>query len=180
VAHAAGSKPADAAELLGQTLADGRTVSENIDSVAAVIGEKLQLGRVVVFDGQVAAYMHRRSSDLPPQVGVLVEFDGSDIDVARGTAMQIAAMSPLYVSRDDVPAADVDNERRVVEATAREEGKPEAALPKIVEGRITGFYKQVALLDQPAVQDNKRSVGQLLKDAGVTVKRFARFEVGQV
>jgi elongation factor Ts len=180
VAHAAGSKPADAAELLGQTLADGRTVSDNIDSVAAVIGEKLQLGRVIVFDGQVAAYMHRRSSDLPPQVGVLVEFDGSDIDVARGTAMQIAAMSPLYVSRDDVPAADVDNERRVVEATAREEGKPEAALPKIVEGRITGFYKQVALLDQPAVQDNKRSVGQLLKAAGVTVTRFARFEVGQV
>ena len=179
VAHAAGSKPADAAELLTQTLADGRTVSDNIDSVAAVIGEKLQLGRVVVFDGQVAAYMHRRSSDLPPQVGVLVEFTGTDLDVARGTAMQIAAMSPLYVSRDDVPAEDVDNERRVVEATAREEGKPEAALPKIIEGRITGFYKTVALLDQPAVQDNKRSVGKLLEDAGVTVSRFARFEVGQ-
>jgi elongation factor Ts len=179
VAHAAGSKPADAAELLGQTLADGRTVSENIDSVAAVIGEKLELGRVVVFDGQVAAYMHRRGSDLPPAVGVLVEFEGSDLSVARATAMQIAAMTPLYVSRDEVPAADVDNERRVVEATAREEGKPEAALPKIIEGRVTGFFKTVALLEQPSVQDNKKSVQKVLDEAGVTVKRFARFEVGK-
>ena len=88
-------------------------------------------------------------------------------------------MTPLYVSRGDVPAADVENERRVVEATAREEGKPEAALPKIIEGRVTGFYKTVALLDQPSVQDNKKSVGDVLKGAGVTVKRFARFEVGQ-
>ncbi|BEP16533.1 translation elongation factor Ts [Acidothermaceae bacterium B102] len=179
VAHAAGSKPADAATLLTQTLADGRTVAENIDSVAAVIGEKLELGRVVVFDGQVAAYMHKRSSDLPPAVGVLVEFEGDDLAVARATAMQVAAMTPLYVSRDDVPADAVENERRVVEATAREEGKPEAALPKIIEGRVTGFYKTVALLDQPSVQDNKKSVGAVLKEAGVTVKRFARFEVGQ-
>jgi len=132
-----------------------------------------------VFDGQVAAYMHRRSSDLPPAVGVLVEFEGDDVATARATAMQIAAMSPLYVTRDDVPEADVENERRVVEATAREEGKPEAALPKIIEGRVTGFYKTVALLDQPSVQDNKKSVGDVLKAAGVTVKRFARFEVGQ-
>ena len=179
VAHAASSKPADAATLLTQTLADGRTVAENIDSVAAVIGEKLELGRVVVFDGQVAAYMHKRSSDLPPAVGVLVEFEGDDLAVARSTAMQVAAMTPLYVSRDDVPAEAVENERRVVEATAREEGKAEAALPKIIEGRVTGFYKTVALLDQPSVQDNKKSVGAVLKDAGVTVKRFARFEVGQ-
>src|SRR4051794_31536841 len=174
VAHAAGSKPADPAELLAQTLADGRTVAENIDSVAAVIGEKLQLGRVVVFDGQVAAYMHKRSSDLPPAVGVLVEFEGGNIAVARATAMQVAAMSPLYVSRDDVPEADVENERRVVEATAREEGKPEAALPKIIEGRVTGFYKQVALLDQDSVQEKGKSVGKVLDEAGVTVKRFAR------
>ena len=179
VAHAASTKPADAAELLGQTLADGRSVSENIDSVAAVIGEKLQLGRVVVFDGKVAAYMHRRSSDLPPQVGVLVEFEGDNLDVARGTAMQIAAMSPQYVSRDEVPADVVENERRIAEATAREEGKPDAALPKITEGRVTGFFKQVALLEQPSVQDQKKSVQKVLDEAGVTVKRFARFEVGQ-
>jgi elongation factor Ts len=112
-------------------------------------------------------------------VGVLVEFEGSDVAVARATAMQIAAMTPLYVSRDEVPAEDVDNERRVVEATAREEGKPEAALPKIIEGRVTGFYKTVALLDQDSVQEKGKSVGKVLEEAGVTVKRFARFEVGQ-
>jgi elongation factor Ts len=179
VAHASSTKPANVEELLGQTLADGRTVAANIDSIAAVIGEKLQLGRVVIFDGQVAAYMHRRSSDLPPAVGVLVEFEGSNLDVARGTAMQIAAMSPQYVTRDEVPADVVDNERRIAEATAREEGKPEAALPKITEGRVTGFFKQVALLDQPSVQDQKKSVAKVLEEAGVTVKRFARFEVGQ-
>jgi elongation factor Ts len=158
VAHAAATKPADAAALLEQTLADGRTVAENIDSVAAVIGEKLQLGRVVVFDGQVAAYMHRRSSDLPPQVGVLVEFTGDDVAAARATAMQIAAMRPTYVTRD--------------------EGKPEQALPKIVEGRVNGFFKETVLVEQASVQDSKKTVKQMLDEAGITVRRFARFEVG--
>jgi elongation factor Ts len=179
VAHASASKPADAAALLQETLSDGRTVSENIDSVAAVIREKLALGRVVVFDGQVAAYMHRRSSDLPPAVGVLVEFEGDNLDVARSTAMQIAAMRPRFVSRDEVPQDNIDNERRIAEEIARKEGKPEAALSRIIEGRLTGYFKEVALLDQPSVQDNKKSVGDVLKGAGVTVKRFARFEVGQ-
>jgi elongation factor Ts len=179
VAHAAASKPADLDALFAETLADGRTVTENIDSVAAVIGEKLQLGRVVVFDGQVAAYMHRRSSDLPPQVGVLVEFAGDDLETARAVAMQVAAMRPTYVSRDDVPADVVENERRIAEATAREEGKPEQALPRIVEGRLGGFFKDAVLLEQASVQDGKRTVAQLLDAAGVTVTRFARFEVGQ-
>jgi elongation factor Ts len=179
VAHAAASKPADVAELLDQRLADGRTVSENIDSVAAVIGEKLQLGKVVVFDGQVTSYMHRRSSDLPPQVGVLVEFTGDDLEAARAAAMQVAAMRPSYVTRDEVPADVVENERRIAEATAREEGKPEQALSKIVEGRVNAFFKDTVLLEQASVQDTKRTVKQLLDDAGVTVTRFARFEVGQ-
>ena len=94
--------------------------------------------------------------------------------------MQVAAMRPQYLTRDDVPADVIENERRIAEATAREEGKPEAALGKIVEGRLTGFFKQVALLDQPSVQDNKKNVQQVLTDAGVTVTRFARFEVGEV
>jgi elongation factor Ts len=179
VAHASAAKPADREALLNEQLADGRSVQENIDAVAAVIGEKLELGRVVVFDGQVASYMHRRSSDLPPQVGVLVEFDGDDVNAARGAAMQIAAMRPQYVSRDDVPADVVENERRIAEATAREEGKPEQALPKIVDGRVNGFYKDVVLLDQPSVQDSKKTVKAVLDQAGVTVKGFARFEVGQ-
>ncbi len=123
--------------------------------------------------------MHRRASDLPPQVGVLVEFEGSDLNAARGAAMQIAALRAQYVSRDEVPADVIERERRVAEATAREEGKPEAALTKIVEGRVQGFYKEVALLEQASVQDSKKTVKQMLDEAGVTVKRFVRFEVGQ-
>ncbi|MDP9417835.1 MAG: translation elongation factor Ts [Actinomycetota bacterium] len=177
-AHAAASKIGDREALLQEKLADGRTVQDNVTSVAAVIGEKIELGRVAFFDGQVASYMHRRSSDLPPQVGVLVEFQGDDIAAARAAAMQIAAMRPQYVTRDEVPADVVDNERRIAEASAREEGKPEQALPKIVEGRVNGFFKDVVLLEQSSVQDSKKSVKQALDEAGVTVRRFARFEVG--
>jgi elongation factor Ts len=179
VARAAASKPADVETLLGQALADGRTVQENIESVAVVIGEKLELRRLAVLDGQVTAYMHRRNPDLPPQIGVLVQFTGDDLAAAQGTAMQVAAMRPQYVTRDEVPADVVERERRVAEATAREEGKPEAALPRIVEGRVNGFYKDAVLLEQASVQDSKRTVKQVLDDAGVTVTRFARFEVGQ-
>jgi elongation factor Ts len=180
VAHAAKTGTADVPSLLGEKLADGRTVQENIDSVAAVIGEKLELaGETVLGDGaQVASYMHRRSSDLPPQVGVLVEFEGDDLEAARMAAMQIAAMRPQYVTRDEVPADVVENERRIAEATAREEGKPEQALPKIVEGRVNGFFKDVALLEQSSVQDSKKTVKAVLDAAGVSVRRFERFEVG--
>jgi len=181
VAHAAKTGTGDVQALLAETLADGRTVAENIDSVAAVIGEKLELTAVVVLGAegrQVATYMHRRAADLPPQVGVLVEFEGDDLTAARGAAMQVAAMRPTYVSRDEVPADVVENERRIAEATAKEEGKPEQALPKIVEGRVTGFFKDVALLEQPSVQDSKKSVKALLDEAGVRVLRFTRFEVG--
>jgi len=181
VAHAAKTGTGDVRALLAETLADGRTVAENIDSVAAVIGEKLELTAVVVLGAegrQVATYMHRRAADLPPQVGVLVEFEGDDLTAARGAAMQVAAMRPTYVSRDEVPADVVENERRIAEATAKEEGKPEQALPKIVEGRVTGFFKDVALLEQPSVQDSKKSVKALLDEAGVRVLRFTRFEVG--
>ena len=181
VAHAAKTGTGDVQALLAETLADGRTVAENIDSVAAVIGEKLELTAVVVLGAegrQVATYMHKRAADLPPQVGVLVEFEGDDLTAARGAAMQVAAMRPSYVSRDEVPADVVENERRIAEATAREEGKPEPALPKIVEGRVTGFFKDVALLEQPSVQDSKKSVKALLDQAGIRVLRFTRFEVG--
>ena len=180
VAHAAKTRTGDAAALLEETLQDGKTVQENITDMQAVLGEKIELRRVAVFDGKVASYMHRRASDLPPQIGVLVEFEGSDESAARGAAMQVSAMRAQYLSRDDVPADLVENERRIAEATAREEGKPEQALTKIVEGRVTGFYKDVVLLEQPSVQPDagKKNVKQVLDGAGVTVKRFARFEVG--
>ena len=179
VARAAEAKTADVDALLAETLTPGRTVAEAIEAVSAVVGEKLELRRVAVFDGPVATYLHRRSADLPPQIGVVVEYDGSDEGVARSVAMQIAAIGARYVTRDEVPADVADHERRIAEATAREEGKPEAALPKIVEGRLSGFFKEVVLTEQASVQDSKKTVGQLLADAGLTVRRFTRFEVGR-
>ncbi|HSK27448.1 MAG TPA: translation elongation factor Ts [Jiangellales bacterium] len=178
VAAAAAHRPADADALSATALADGRTVGEAVEAASAVIGEKLELRRVAVLDGPVATYLHRRASDLPPQVGVLVAYEGSE-EAARGVAMQIAAMRPQYVTRDEVPADVVAKEREIAEATAREEGKPEQALPRIVEGRVNGFFKDTVLLEQSSVQDSKKSVQAVLADAGTTVTRFARFEVGQ-
>lgn len=179
VAAADKAQAADAETLAGVTLDNGKTVAESIEALASIIGEKLELGRVAYFDGNATAYMHRRASDLPPAVGVLVAYDGASEAAARGVAMQIAAMRPQYVTRDEVPADLVEKERSIAEATAREEGKPEQALPKIVEGRLNGFFKDVVLLEQSSVQDSKKTVKALLDDAGVTVTRFARFEVGQ-
>jgi elongation factor Ts len=174
---AAEAKPADVEALKAVKLGDS-TVGDVVEGLAIKIGEKIELGRIAVFDGPVVSYMHRRASDLPPAVGVLVEYEGDDEAVARSAAMQVAAMRPQYVSRDEVPEDVVAKEREIAEATAREEGKPEQALPKIVEGRVNGFFKDVALLDQPSVQDSKKNVKAVLDEAGVTVKRFARFEVG--
>jgi elongation factor Ts len=157
---------------------DDSTVGEVVEGLAVKIGEKIELGQVAYFEGSTVVYLHRRAADLPPAVGVLVEFEGDDAEAARGAAMQVAAMRPSYVSRDEVPEDVVAKEREIAEATAREEGKPEQALPKIIEGRVNGFFKEVALLDQPSVTDSKKSVKAVLDAAGVTVKRFARFEVG--
>jgi elongation factor Ts len=178
VAHFAASAASDTDALRGETLKNGKTVEESVADLAAVIGEKLALRRAVKLDGQVATYLHKKASDLPPQVGVLVQFTGDDVEAARGAAMQIAAMRPKYLRREDVPAEVVDAERRVAEETTRAEGKPEAALPKIVEGRLNGFFKQAVLLEQESVQEQKKTVQQVLDAAGVTITRFAHFEVG--
>src|SRR5918995_1472349 len=157
-------------------LPSGQTVADAVEELAVKIGEKLEVSAAAYFDGRTVVYLHRRASDLPPQVGVLVEYDGADQAAARTAAMQIAAMRPQYLSREEVPTDLVENERRIAEATAREEGKPEQAVPRIVEGRVNAFFKDVVLLDQPSVTDNKTPVGRLLSDAGLTIKRFARFE----
>jgi elongation factor Ts len=172
------SKAGDVDALLGAKTGD-RTVEQAIADMSAKIGEKLVLRRAAVFEGNVEAYLHKRSADLPPAVGVLVEYTGSDKDAAHAVALQIAALKAKYLTRDDVPADVVANERHIAEETAKAEGKPEAALPKIVEGRVTGYYKDVVLLEQPSVSDNKKTVKALLDEAGVTVTRFVRFEVGQ-
>ena len=178
VAHAAAVKPKDVEPCSRRRWPTARPSGRTSRPRSGVIGEKLVLSKLAVFDGTVATYLHRRNPDLPPQVGVLVEFTGDDLTAARGAAMQVAAMRPVYVSRDEVPEDVVANERRIAEATAREEGKPEQALTRIVEGRLNGFFKDNVLLEQASVQDSKKTVQQLLKDAGVTVTRFARFEVG--
>ena len=154
------------------------TVAEAVDALATKIGEKLELKDAVKYSGSTHTYLHRRSQDLPPQVGVLVEYEGGDDALVHSIALQIASMQPQYVSREDVPAEVVEKEKRIAEETAREEGKPENILGRIVEGRLGGFYKDVCLVEQPAVSDDKKTVGQLLDAAGVKVTRFVRMSAG--
>ncbi|MEI5675815.1 MULTISPECIES: translation elongation factor Ts [unclassified Nocardioides] len=177
IADAASESKAADVEALKAIEIDGQTVGNIVDALAVSIGEKIELGQYVHFDGPVVAYLHKRAADLPPAVGVLVEYDG-DADAARAAAMQVAAMRPQYLTRDEVPADIVAKEREIAEATSREEGKPEQAIAKITEGRLNGFFKDVVLLEQPSVTENKKSVKTVLDEAGTTLKRFARFEVG--
>ncbi len=183
VEHGEQIRAADAEQLLASTLADGRTVADTVQEFSAKIGEKIVVNRFAVLDGTIAVYLHRKAQDLPPQVGVLVQYAGKSDEAAdadaRGIGMQIAAMRPKFLTREEVPAETVESERRIAEQTAREEGKPEQALPKIVEGRVNAFFKDFTLLDQPSVIDNKKTVKQVLAEAGIEVTRFVRFEVGQ-
>jgi len=185
VEHIAGTAPADLNALLNSELSAGRTVGQVVEEFSAKIGEKIVINRFAVLDGgaPVAVYLHRKSPDLPPAVGVLVEYAGKSDEAAdadaRGVAMQVAAMRPKYLSRDEVSDEVIATERRIAEETAREEGKPEAALPKIVEGRVNGFYRDVVLVEQAFVKDQKTAIKQVLAQNGVTVTGFARFQVGQ-
>jgi elongation factor Ts len=178
-AHVASSKPADIDALLSSEIKDGQTVQAFVDEANATLGEKIVLDRFAQFTGgYVASYLHRTSPDLPPQVGVLVELDKADAQTAKDVAQHIAAFSPTYLTREDVAAELVENERRVAEATAREEGKPDAALSRIVEGRVNGFFKENVVLEQAFAKDPKKTVKKVLDEAGVTLKGFARFRVG--
>ena len=180
VAAAAASKAADVDALKAASISAGdKTVEQAIADLSAKIGEKLELRRAAFVDGTVETYLHKRAADLPPAVGVLVEYSGNDSEAAHAVALQIAALKARYLSRDDVPEDVVASERRIAEETAKAEGKPEQALPKIVEGRLNGFFKDAVLLEQPSVSDGKKTVKALLGEAGVTVTRFVRFEVGQ-
>jgi len=159
--------------------AGSQTVAELIGDEAAILGEKVELRRIAVVKGEhFAIYLHKTSKDLPPQVGVVVGYAGDDAETARSIAQHISFANPTYLTREDVPASEVENERRIVEEISRNEGKPEAALPKIIEGRLGAYFKQVALLEQEYARDNKLTISQVLKDAGLTVSGFARFKVG--
>ncbi|MET8277592.1 translation elongation factor Ts [Micromonospora sp. NPDC005174] len=182
VEHGERSGVNNAEELLASEL-DGKVVADLIQEQSAKIGEKLVLNRFAKVEGTTAVYLHRKAQDLPPAVGVLVSYTGKSDEAgdadARGVAMQIAAMRPKYLSRDEVPAEVVESERRIAEQTAREENKPAAALPKIVDGRVNAFFKDYVLVEQASVADNKKSVKQVLAEAGIEVTSFVRFEVGQ-
>ncbi|WJM17169.1 translation elongation factor Ts [Microbacterium arborescens] len=179
VADAAAAASADSVEAALAADASGETIEQLINDEAAIIGEKVELRRVRTLTGDAfEIYLHKTSKDLPPQIGVVVAYSGSDAETARSIAQHISFANPSYLSREDVPEADVEKEREIVTEISRNEGKPEAALPKIVEGRVGAFFKQVALLDQDYAKDNKLSVAQVAKDAGITITDFARFKVG--
>ena len=173
------TKAADADALLASTLAGGRSVKDLLDEANATIGEKIEVKRVARLEGEhVVSYLHKTSPDLPAQIGVLVATAGGDEQVARDVAMHIAAFSPTVLTRDEVDEATVENERRVAEATAKEEGKPEAALPRIVEGRVNGFFKDNVLLEQPFAKEPKKTVAKVLEESGADATGFVRYRVG--
>jgi elongation factor Ts len=184
-AAALAAGPAGAADrlaVLGLDVRAGQTAQELIEEAGASLKEKLELGRYARFDGgYVTSYLHKSSPDLPPTMGVLVQLDKADPEIAQEVAFQVAAMRPQYVSREQVPDDVLTNERRIAEQITRDEGKPEQAIPKIVEGRLNAFLKDIVLTEQNSVRDEhkKKTVGQLLSEHGASVQQFARFQVGQ-
>ncbi|MEY3076733.1 MAG: hypothetical protein RLZZ131_859 [Actinomycetota bacterium] len=177
--HLHKTKSGDLAAFLAGSLPSGAGVQAFIDEANATLGEKIELRRIAVAEGSTSLYLHQTSPDLPPQVGVVVKFDKDPGEVGRDVAQHIAAFAPQFLTRSEVPSDVVENERRLAEETARNEDKPEAALPKIIEGRVTGFMKEVVLLEQPFAKDQKKSVEAVVKEAGVAVSAFYRFRVGQ-
>jgi elongation factor Ts len=159
----------------------GQSTQELIDEAGASLKEKLELGRVTrLAGGFVASYLHKSDPGLPPTLGVLVQVEGgSGEEIAQDVAHQVAAMRPQYVTREEVPEDVLANERRIAEQVTREEGKPEQAIPKIVEGRVNAFLKDIVLVEQASVREPKKTVKQLLAEKGVTVRAFARFQIGQ-
>ena len=180
LAHLQNAQSDSVEAFLASTMANGSTVSAVVDEANATLGEKIEVRRIAVIkDSPVGIYLHRTSPDLPPQVGVLVELVKDAEGVGKDIAQHIAAFAPQFVSREQVPADLIENERRIAEETAREEGKPEAALSKIIEGRVAGFVKEVSLIEQSFAKDAKKTVKQILDEAGTAVKAFHRFRVGQ-
>jgi len=173
-------KVADRLALLTAEAEGGKTVEQLIEEASAAIKEKIDLGRYARFEGgYVTTYLHRTDRDLPPTLGVLVQLDGPNEEVAKELAQQIAAMRAQYVTRDEVPADVVEKERRIAEEITREEGKPEQAIPKIVEGRVGAFFKDIVLTEQASVKDPKQTIAKVLAAGKVNVQAFARFQVGQ-
>ena len=178
LAAAVASKASDTDALLAAPMGGG-TVKDRLDAFAAIIGEKLQIGRVVRVEGDnVDLYLHQTNPDLPPQVGVFVVTDAAGKAVAHDIAMHVAAYMPSYLDRDHVPADVLDKERATLEKITLEEGKPEHIVPKIVQGRLEAFFKDNCLVDQAFARDPSKSVGKVLKEAGASVSDYVRVHVG--
>jgi elongation factor Ts len=181
-ALAAGAAAGDRLAVLGLEVRPGQTAQALIEEAGSALKEKLEVGRYARFDGgYITSYLHKSSPDLPPTRGVLVQLDKADPEIAQEMAFQIAATEPSYVTRDQVPEDVLANERRIAEQITRDEGKPEQAIPKIVEGRVNAFVKEIVLVEQASVRDEhkKKTVGQLLAEHGAHVTVFARFKIGQ-
>jgi elongation factor Ts len=173
-------RPFDRLGLLGLEIRPGITVQQQIEEASASLKEKLDIGGYALLEGgYIASYLHKSDPGLPPTVGVLVQLDQPSAEAGRDVAQQVAAMRPQYVTREQVPADMVANERRIMEQITRDEGKPEQAIGKIVEGRLNAFFKEVVLTEQPFIREPKKPVRQLLSEQGVSVRAFARFQVGQ-
>jgi elongation factor Ts len=173
---------------LAQLAYEGGTVGEHITELAAKLGENVALGRVVVYestDGLIDGYRHNQNER--GVIGVLLELGGVDPsdakaqELAHDIALHIASAAPQYLTRDEVPADVVDRERAVFEELTRNEGKPENAIPKIVEGRVNSFYKENVLLEQGFIKEPKTTIRQLVEGLGsdATVRRFARVKIGE-
>ena len=172
----------DRLAVLGLEVRAGQTTQELIEEAGATLKEKLELGRYARFEGgYVTSYLHKSDPGLPPTLGVLVQLDEAGADIGQDIAHQVAGHAPAaqYITRDQVPDDLMASERRIAEQVTREEGKPEQAIPKIVEGRVNAFLKDIVLVEQASVRDQKKPVRQLLAEHGASVRQFARFQIGQ-
>lgn len=175
-AQTAEAAPADMDALLASSI-DGKTVKDMVTEAVAKIGENISVRRFVRFEsaeGQVYSYIHGGG-----KIGVLVEMKGGDAELGKDVAMQVAAANPSYLDRTLVPAEELEHEKAVLSEQARNEGKPEQIIEKMVIGRINKYYKEVCLLDQDFIKDGDITVSKLLKSKGAEVVRFARFQLGE-
>ncbi len=174
--HIVATKPADVEALLASEL-DGQTVGELVTASIAKIGENISVRRFALFEapeGQVAAYIHGGG-----KIGVLVELKGGNAELGKDIAMHVAAANPSYLTRDEVPAAELEHEKEVLAEQAKNEGKPEKIIEKMVLGRINKYYKEVCLIDQEYVKDPDQTISKLLKANDAEVLAFARFQLGE-
>ncbi|KGA98222.1 elongation factor Ts [Alkalihalobacillus alcalophilus ATCC 27647 = CGMCC 1.3604] len=178
--HVLEQNPADAAEALTQAFkGDGPSLEEYINSAVAKIGEKITLRRFTIVEKTDAdafgEYLH-----MGGRIGVLTVLNGTtDSALAKDIAMHVAAINPTYVDRTAVSEETVNHEREILKQQALNEGKPEKIVEKMVEGRLSKFFEQVCLVDQPFVKDGDQKVGKFLQNKGATVQSFIRYEVGE-